>query len=92
MPQTRAYITNLKMNPETGVLYPACPRPAENAAQAGRTCQKKLRFDQNSNAWFAQPRDMALHTLAAHPRPCCCFRAGTATSTTHPWRPLTIAT
>ena len=50
-PQTRAYITNLKANPETGVLYPACPLPAENAAQAGRTCQKKLRFDQSNNSW-----------------------------------------
>jgi hypothetical protein len=49
--QTRAYITTIKMNNETGVLYPACPRPAEGSAQPGRTCQKKLRFDQNTNTW-----------------------------------------
>ena len=50
-PQTRAYLTHLKPNQETGVMYPACPLPAENAAQAGRTCQKKLRHDGTAGTW-----------------------------------------
>ena len=50
--QTRAYITHLKANNETGVLYPACPLPAEGAAQPGRTCQKKLRND--GGAWHCE--------------------------------------
>jgi replication factor A1 len=51
--QCRAYITTFKPNSETGVLYPACPLPADGAAQA-RSCQKKLRFDQTSGTWFCE--------------------------------------
>ena len=54
--QCRAYITTFKPNNETGVLYPACPLLADNAAPGGqaRTCQKKLRYDSTSGSWFCE--------------------------------------
>jgi len=44
----RAYLTHLKPNAETGVLYPACPRPMDT----GRACQKKLR--QENDQWHCE--------------------------------------
>ncbi len=90
-PQTRAYLTHLKPNQETGVMYPACPRPAENAAQAGRTCQKKLRHDGTSGTWRVHARASCLRHTQRTDVPCRCF-AGSARSTLRRWTSRTGAT
>jgi len=58
----RAYVVSATPNPETGVVYPACPRLMDGQPAGGRTCMKKLKQADGGGSWYCERHALSVES------------------------------